>query len=77
MKLISYPAMHLYDIECNRSFSKGGCMFGWFLDLITSIFRLWEKLPDSTKAKIIEGTVEAFDQLFRAYYKSQKGTSNG
>ena len=52
-------------------------MFGWLFSLIASLFGFWEKLPDDTKKKVIDATVDAFDYIFRAYYKSQKGPSNG
>ncbi|CAB3648915.1 Uncharacterised protein [Achromobacter spanius] len=52
-------------------------MFGWFLSLISSLFGFWEKLPDSTKKKVVDATVDAFDYVFRSYYKSQKGRSHG
>lgn len=53
-------------------------MIGWIFRLIANLLGLWDKLPDSTKAKIVDGIVEAFDSLFRRYFKAQKGgASNG
>lgn len=53
-------------------------MFTWLFNAIASLLGLWTKLPESTKDKIIDATVEAFEAVFRAFFKSQKGgASNG
>lgn len=47
-------------------------MFGWFFTLIKWVSSIWAGLPDDLKDKIIGVIVETFDDLFRAYYRSQK-----
>lgn len=47
-------------------------MFGWLFSLLSWFTGLWEKLPDSTKESIISMITDAFDAVFRAYYRSKK-----
>lgn len=53
-------------------------MFDWLFNLIAKVLGLWVQLPESTKDKIIDATVDAFEAVFRAFFKSQKGeAANG
>ena len=48
-------------------------MFDLLVKLFSMIMGLWDKLPESAKEAIIKAAVDAFDAIFRAYFKSQKG----
>jgi hypothetical protein len=47
-------------------------MFGWLSELFNWFFRLWNRLDDKTKGKIIEEVVKSFEKLLRAFYGSWK-----
>jgi len=47
-------------------------MFGWLSELFNWFFRLWNRLDDKTKGKIIEEVVKSFETLLRAFYRSGK-----
>ncbi|MBS3667069.1 hypothetical protein [Vreelandella boliviensis] len=47
-------------------------MFGWILNILMWLSRMWEKVPDSAKEKIINMIVEAFEDIFREFYRSRK-----
>ena len=45
-------------------------MFGWLSELFNWFLRLWNRLDDKTKGKIIEEVVKSFEKLLRAFYRS-------
>jgi hypothetical protein len=47
-------------------------MFGWLSELFKWFLRLWNRLDDKTKGKIIEEVVKSFETLLRAFYRSRK-----
>lgn len=49
-------------------------MFGWIVDALGWLFRLWEKFPDSAKEKIVDEVVEAVSKWFEDFYDEIKKT---
>ena len=47
-------------------------MFKWILEAFSRIFKFWSELPQESKDKIIQLVVEAFDSVFRAFFKANK-----
>jgi len=47
-------------------------MFGWLSELFNWFLKLWNRLDDQTKGKIIEEVVKSFEKLLRAFYGSWK-----
>ena len=47
-------------------------MFDWIIKIVDWIASLWNSLPPETREKIIESAAEAFDNILRAFYASQK-----
>jgi hypothetical protein len=49
------------------------------LDLLVQLFSLlvnfWRDLPDPVKEKVMEESADAFDDIFRKYYRSEKAAS--
>lgn len=50
----------------------GGGLLGL---LVQWLFKIWDRLDDSTKKLIIDKVVEAFEEILRAFYRwwKQKG----
>jgi hypothetical protein len=47
-------------------------MFDWLVSLFKWLLGIWSGLPESTKEKIINLIVETFDEILRAFYRSEK-----
>ena len=47
-------------------------MFGWLTSLFDWLVNLWGKVPDSVKEKIIDMIVEAFEMMFREFFRSKQ-----
>jgi len=51
-------------------------MFEWLRSILGWFYEVWGKFPDSAKEKIIDLIVEAFDVIFREFFRSNKKESN-
>jgi hypothetical protein len=54
-------------------------MYSWLVNIFSWITSFWSKVPDSIKEDIIRMIVKSFEQVFRAYFRSEKkkgGESN-
>ena len=51
---------------------KGINMLDWIIKIVDWIASLWNDLPPETREKIIESAAEAYDNILREFYASQK-----
>ena len=46
-------------------------MWAYIKQIFTWVLRAWSALPDKTKKKIIDTTVDTMTDVFRAFYRSK------
>jgi hypothetical protein len=51
-------------------------MFGWIVEIYKYISSIWLNMPDSSKEKVIDSLLDAFDEILRGFFKSNKSKSD-